>query len=139
LQRRGFTSGDYRVVRAAPEEVAAHLCEADAALVMIRPASVARRAMSPTKFAEYLAAGLPVVATAGIGDLDAQIAEGRTGVLLRSHDRAAYAEAFQELRKLLADPATRDRCRSQARACYDLAAVGGVRYRRLYAKVRSGR
>jgi len=135
LDRRGFTRDDYRVVNAAPEDVPRYLAEADAGLAIIRP-SYARRSMSPTKFAEYLAAGLPVVATAGIGDLDAQIAEGRTGVLLRSHDRAAYAEAFRALQELRRDPELAARCRAEVRARYDLARVGGARYARLYAGLR---
>jgi glycosyltransferase involved in cell wall biosynthesis len=135
LERRGFTRDDYRVIDAAPEEVPRYLRAADVGLAVMRP-SFARRAMSPTKFAEYLAAGLPVIATAGIGDLDAHIAEGRVGALLPRHDRAAYIDALravEELRPLA------ERCREMVRARYDLEGVGGAGYRRLYGGVRPSR
>jgi glycosyltransferase involved in cell wall biosynthesis len=128
LERVGFTRDDYRLVNAAPEDVPRWLAEADAGLAIIRP-SYARRAMSPTKVAEYLAAGLPVVATAGIGDLDAL----RNVILLHGN---AYAEAFRALQELRRDPELAERCREEARSKYDMASVGGARYRRLYAGLR---
>jgi glycosyltransferase involved in cell wall biosynthesis len=103
-------------------------------LSLIRP-SFARRSMSPTKFAEYLAAGLPVIASAGIGDLDAHIDEARAGVLVERFDRDAYIAAFDAIMELRRDPELAARCRAEARARYDLHNVGGERYRRLYDAV----
>ena len=131
LHRAGFTSDDYRVMQAAPEEVPNYLRAADVALMLIQ-ASYARRASSPTKFAEYLAAGLPVIATPGIGDLDQQITEARVGVLL---DGDRYDEALRALEELRRDPELAARCREFARTHYDLHTVGGARYRRLYDAV----
>ena len=131
LERHGFTANDYRVMRAEPADVPMFLGAADVALSLIR-SSYARIASSPTKFAEYLAAGVPVISTAGIGDLDAHIEEGRTGVLLRSLDRAAYADALRAIEALRRDPELVERCRQEARTRYDLETVGGARYRRLY-------
>ena len=82
-----------------------------------------------------LAAGLPVIATAGIGDLDTHVKEARVGVLLRTLDRAAYDDAFRAVEELRRDPELAERCRSEALARYDLYTVGGVRYRRLYDAV----
>jgi glycosyltransferase involved in cell wall biosynthesis len=134
LQRLGFSTDDYRVMQVAPDDVPAYLRAADVALALIRP-SFARRAMSPTKFAEYLASGLPILASAGIGDLDAHIEAARVGVLLKSFDRAAYDDALRAIEELRCDPALAERCRAEARARYDLHTVGGVRYRRLYDAV----
>jgi glycosyltransferase involved in cell wall biosynthesis len=131
LERHGLTANDYRVMRAEPADVPMFLGAADVALSIIRP-SYARIASSPTKFAEYLAAGLPVVSTTGIGDLDGHIEEGRAGVLLRSLDREAYLDALRALETLRGDPNLGERCRQEARARYDLETVGGARYRRLY-------
>jgi glycosyltransferase involved in cell wall biosynthesis len=135
LERAGFSRDDYRIFTAAPEEVPRYLRAADVAISLIRT-SFARSASSPTKFAEYLAAGLPVISTAGIGDLDTQIEEHRVGVLLRSFDAAAYAEAIRAVTELRRDAQLAERCRALARAEYDLHAVGGPRYRRLYDALR---
>lgn len=134
MDRLGFSNDDYRVMQVAPEEVPKYLRAADVGLSLIRP-SYPRRSMSPTKFAEYLAAGLPVIASAGIGDLDAHIEQARVGVLLQTHDRATYAEALRSVDALRSDPELPERCRGEARARYDLHTVGGVRYRRLYDEV----
>lgn len=135
LERCGFTRDDYRVIRVSPEEVPRYLSAADVVLLIVRP-SQARKAMSPTKFAEYLAARLPVIATAGIGDLDVHIEEGRLGVLLRSLDREAYRDALQIIESLRCDPDLAERCRREARTRYDLETVGGALYRRLHSAVR---
>jgi glycosyltransferase involved in cell wall biosynthesis len=131
LERAGFGAGDYRVMPADPQDVPRLLGAADVALSILRP-SIARVASSPTKFAEYLAAGLPVLSGVGIGDLDAHIAEARVGVVLRSLDRAAYVDALGDLETLRRDPELAERCRQTARTRYDLETIAGVRYRRLY-------
>ena len=134
LERCGFATGDFRVIHAATDDVPNYLRAADVALSLIRP-SYARRSMSPTKFAEYLAAGLPVIANAGIGDLDAHIEKSRTGVLLQRMDRAAYDDALRAAEELRRDPELAARCRAEVNLHYNLESVGGVRYRRLYASV----
>lgn len=131
LARAGFGAGDYRVMRADPQDVPRFLEAADVALCILR-SSIARVATSPTKFAEYLAAGLPVLSGAGVGDMDAHIAAERVGVVLRSFDRPAYIEALRELETLRRDPELAERCRHTARTHYDLESIAGVRYRRLY-------
>lgn len=137
LEHVGFTPDDYRVLAVPPQDVPRYLRASDVALSLIRP-SFARRASSPTKFAEYLAAGLPVISTAPIGDMDAQIEQHRVGVLLRSLDRPSYAQATRAMTELRRDPQLADRCRTLAREEYDLHAVGGVRYRQLYDAVLHG-
>ncbi|MGH9418650.1 MAG: glycosyltransferase, partial [Thermoanaerobaculia bacterium] len=116
------------------DDVPNYLRAADVALALVRP-SYARQSMSPTKFAEYLAAGLPVIATSGIGDLDTHIEEGRVGVLLDRFDRDAYLQALRAIDELRCDPDLAARCRAEARKRYDLQTAGGVRYRRLYDKL----
>ncbi|HEV8434029.1 MAG TPA: glycosyltransferase [Thermoanaerobaculia bacterium] len=134
LQRAGFSEADFRVLSVAPDDVPKYLGAADVGISLILQ-SPARRAASPTKFAEYLAAGLPVIHSAGVGDLDAQVEQHRVGVLVRSLDDAAYADAIRAMTELRRDPELAARCRALARAEYDLHDVGGERYRRLYDAV----
>ena len=67
---------------------------------------------SPLKVYEYLAAGLPVVASR-IGQVPAALDGGRLGVLAAPGDAAALAEAIASLR---ADPARRTALRAAGRA-----------------------
>ncbi|MFE5838983.1 glycosyltransferase family 4 protein [Arthrobacter sp. NPDC056493] len=71
---------------------------------------------SPLKVYEYLAAGMPIVATA-VGQIPSIVEDGRTGLLVPPGDASAFAAA---LRRLGADAALRERLGTQARA----AAVG---------------
>lgn len=107
-----------------------HTCHA--ALCLLRPCR-SKLASSPTKIGEYLAAGLPVVLNAGIGDLDELIAQERVGVLLPSLDAAGYRAGAQQLSELLADPGVRARCRRAARRHFDMELIGWRLYREIYA------
>lgn len=50
--------------------------------VLIREQSVTNRVASPTKFAEYLSAGLPVMISEGIGDYAGFVRNNRCGIVL---------------------------------------------------------
>ena len=131
LDDLGFTRNDYRALYVQPEALPSYLAAADVALSMILP-SYSRIAASPTKFAEYLAAGLPVVSTRGIGDLDRLIAEEEVGVLLDGLDEDSYRKAFEMIQRLSNDVDLKRRCAAVASREYDLHAIGGARYARLY-------
>jgi glycosyltransferase involved in cell wall biosynthesis len=89
---------------------------------------------SPTRMAEILGCGLPVVANEGVGDVAQIIREHRVGVLVRGSSQQEMAAAWDELEKLLADPDLATRCRCAAEAVFSLEA-GTAAYSALYAKV----
>jgi len=134
LQRLGFREQDFYVGRAAPADVPRYLRAADAAISFIKPC-YSKQASSPTKLAEYLAAGLPVVCNAGVGDVDQVIAEDRVGVIVEEFTAEAYARAWDGLRALQADEELPRRCRESARRRFDLERVGGALYRNLYRRL----
>ena len=137
LGSAGFSAADYAVVAADPADVPKYLAAADVGLLLRRP-SASRIAASPTKFAEYLAAGLPIVATAGVGDLDEHIEQHRVGVRLHGFDRDNYVGALRALAELERDPGRVGRANALL-AQYDVRAVGAFRYRRLYDELLRGR
>ena len=116
----------------APAEIVPHLrAECHVALCLLRPC-FSKIASSPTKVGEYLAAGLPVVVNAGIGDLDELLTSERVGIVLPSLDPAVYRSAAQQLAALLQDPDLRQRCLDAARQWFDLEHVGWSRYLEIY-------
>jgi glycosyltransferase involved in cell wall biosynthesis len=126
---------DRCVIRGAdPAEVPAYLHAADVGLALYKPGA-AKAGSSPTKFAEYLAAGLPVFASGNVGDMDKNITADRTGVVLSSSSPEAIADAWARMEELEGDPETRRRCRLSAETRFHLQDVAGVRYRRLYEQV----
>jgi glycosyltransferase involved in cell wall biosynthesis len=133
LARAGADPGHYTITSAPAQLVAEYLAAADFGISLIRPAP-SKASSSPTKIGEYLGAGLPVLCTAGVGDLDAMIGP-EVGVIVHEHTDVAYAAAASRMASLLARPETGERCRALARSTLSLAAVGIPRYRDLYAEV----
>jgi glycosyltransferase involved in cell wall biosynthesis len=136
--RARIDAEDYRVTSAAPERVGHYLSVAEFGLSFVRPC-FSKISSSPTKIGEYLAAGLPVVSTAGIGDVD-QLLEGQdVGVLVRTLDEPGYESATPAAFALAADAQVRERCRQVAREALSLDEVGIPRYDGLYRNVADGR
>jgi glycosyltransferase involved in cell wall biosynthesis len=133
LDRRGVAAPHYTITFAPPDEVGAHLAAGDCAISFIRP-SPSKASSSPTKIGEYLAAGLPVAATAGVGDLD-EVLTPDVGLLVAEHTAAEHTAAALRLEALRADPATSERCHALSRAQFSLAELGIPRYRELYEYV----
>jgi glycosyltransferase involved in cell wall biosynthesis len=132
---RERTGTNATVGRLAHEDVVSHLRRTcDAGLTFITP-SLSKRVSSPTKAAEYLAAGLPVITNRGIGDLDEIVCTERVGVTVAEFSDDAYREAAQQLAALLADKGLRARCVAVARKYFDLELVGWSRYRTVYAQL----
>jgi glycosyltransferase involved in cell wall biosynthesis len=132
--RAGIGGDDFRITRAEPADVGRYLQAADYGISFVRPC-FSKISSSPTKVGEYLAAGLPVVSTAGIGDVDELLERNRVGVVVRELSPSAYEVAAREALELARDPGTRERCRAAARERLSLAHVGIPRYDELYRKV----
>jgi glycosyltransferase involved in cell wall biosynthesis len=131
LNRRDVTTG-CTITSAPHDEVGRYLAAADFGISFIRP-SPSKVSSSPTKVAEYLGAGLPVVSTSGVGDLD-QLITPQVGSLVSEHTPASYRRAADHVIGLLQQQATADRCREVARRELSLRDVGIPRYRRLYER-----
>ena len=117
------------------------LSSADVGLSFILPAP-SKRACSPVKNGEYLACGLPVVSTAGIGDYSDLISRTRIGVIVPSLDPPALEAAARELEGLVTEPGLAARCRRVAVEFLDLQRVLLPHYRQLYLRLlgrRAGR
>jgi glycosyltransferase involved in cell wall biosynthesis len=132
LEQQAIRS-DFTIASTSPELLRCYLAAADLGISFIRPAP-SKASSSPTKIGEYLGAGLPVVCTSGVGDLDALITPD-VGTLVSAHTEAAYRAAADQSIRLLARADVADRCRALARRELSLAEVGIPRYRRLYEEV----
>jgi glycosyltransferase involved in cell wall biosynthesis len=137
LRELGVPDDSFHVGRVAPAEVPRYLKASDIAVSFIR-ACYSKLSSSPTKIAEYLAAGLPVVCNAGIGDVDEVIEGDRVGVVLRDFDDESFARALEEVEALRAEGDLSARARASAERRFDIERVGGAKYRRLYARLAAG-
>lgn len=116
-----------------PEQVPGQLYAGDVGLCLIL-SSFSKVASAPTRFAEYLASGMPVVATPGTGDLEVIIEQEGVGTVLRGEDQGSLAEAAARIREIAMDPQTRERCRSVASQRFDVN-TGASAYAALYRRL----
>jgi glycosyltransferase involved in cell wall biosynthesis len=132
--RQFGATGDWAEVRTVePDRVASWLRLGRGLFFFIRPIP-SKRASCPTKFAEGLALGLPIVCNRGIGDLDEVLEKENVGVLVDSFSDSAYTEAGRRLQRLLEDPKLADRCRRLAETRYGLD-LGTEAYCHLYREL----
>jgi len=132
MTSRNVPVDHFSVLSVPARLVPSYLSAADAGLSFIKRC-FSKIASSPTKNAEYLACGLPLIINAGIGDSDALIDEWNAGVLLEDLTDAEYAEAQPFIEAMAAKPDARKHARAVAEQLFDLQTVGAERYAALYA------
>lgn len=136
LKKLGVAESDFLIRQVTPAEVPTYLQAADVALSFIKTC-YSKQSSSPTKIAEYLVSGLPVISNSGIGDLDEVIAEDKVGVIVPELNRAAYRTALAMVEQLRTEADLSARCRASALKRFELKAVGGSRYLWLYHQMMS--
>jgi glycosyltransferase involved in cell wall biosynthesis len=130
--KEGLPEEALTVLRVPPEKVACYVALARAGL-SFRKATFSQIAASPTKVPEYLAAGIPVITNAGIGDTDEMIRGASAGVILEDMSEESLGRAADELIALLREgESLESRCRMLARRRFSLEEVGGPRYLKVY-------
>jgi glycosyltransferase involved in cell wall biosynthesis len=126
----GLSASCLSISKVAPECVPRELAQADVGLCFVKPTE-AKVASCPTKLGEYLACGLPVVATDGVGDVTDIIERNRVGVIVRHDDESSWPVVVQKLEMLLRDPDLKTRCRRVAEQSFGLE-NGAKKYLRIY-------
>ncbi|HJR05826.1 MAG TPA: glycosyltransferase [Pyrinomonadaceae bacterium] len=134
LKRAGLNAEDFWIGAVKPAEVPAYLRRARLGL-SFRKATFSQIAASPTKIPEYLAAGLPAVCNAGIGDTDELLTRSRTGIIVRDFDERTLDEAARAALALADDAEVSARCVETAHRYFDLVSVGGVGYLSAYRRL----
>lgn len=102
---------------AMPRQVSNHhigfgICKPEAGVELL--------AASPTKLAEFLACGRPVVVNAGLGDMDELVKVNDCGVVIDGPSDTELERVSDEIERLLDDPDVSNRCRQLARQHFDI-------------------
>jgi glycosyltransferase involved in cell wall biosynthesis len=127
----GLGDDETRTAAAPSDEVPDYLSAADVALALIKP-SFSKRASSPTKYAECLAVGLPLVVSREVGD-SRRISEADGAVALTTLDDEALGRGGAQLTALLERPREHFRC--IARNLFDVESVALPTYSQLYDRL----
>jgi glycosyltransferase involved in cell wall biosynthesis len=126
----GVDPADVRVVAARRAEVPRYLATFDLSVVFIR-ADPSTAGVSPTKLAELFACNIPVIASAGVGDMDEIINPGTNdSILVRDYSESALRAALSEALRIVRSPGRRGREASHAFSLSE----GVNRYHSVYSR-----
>ena len=135
LRKHGYNDGDVLITQVLPGDIPMYLRAADAAVSFIKPC-YSKQASSPTKNAEYLACGLPIIVNDGIGDTTEFTQNDATGVVIKEFSDNSYAAALDKFWEIMMDRhSLSEKCTRSARDRFDLSSIGGERYRHLYQRL----
>ncbi len=126
----GIPAGQVFVRYARRDEVPAYLGLSNCSIFFIRP-SFSKTASSPTKHAELMGMGIPVICN-NIGDTGNIIEATRTGVIVHAFSDKDYDQAVEKLPQLLT--ISKDIIRKAAFEFFDLK-EGAKKYAVLYSKI----
>lgn len=122
-------------ISASPPELVPLVLQGQIASVMFYAGGeISELGRSPTRLAEILGSGLPVVTNDGVGDVAQIVRTYRVGVVVANLTEAEMNRGWDELQELLADPELQARCRRVAESFFSLEA-GTRAYSKIYGEI----
>lgn len=133
LRRAGVDLDRVEVAAAAYDEVGGQIARMDAGIFFIKPV-FSKRASCPTRMGEFLACGKPCLANAGVGDVEEDLSETRTGIAIGGFSDEELAAGLERLIQIAGEPGTTERCRLAAEQRFSLAS-GVAAYDAVYQRL----
>lgn len=135
--KRSLSFDEITIEEAEFEEMPDYINLADVGMFFIKPV-FSKRSSCPTKFAEYLACGLPVLINAGIGDTDRIVEKYKLGVVINEFSKESYSSKINSLLEIMKNKELlSDRCRKVAEDIFSLD-KGVSKYFDIYNRILSG-
>lgn len=111
--QKGIEERDYTIIALKPDDVAKYLLASDLAISFIYD-TYSKKASFPTKIAEYLMAGLPLIINAQNNFLRELVAANKLGAVIDKFDNKSLEKAVDELLILMEDKNLKQRCKKTA-------------------------
>jgi glycosyltransferase involved in cell wall biosynthesis len=131
---QGLLGQRLSIIARAPRDMPDVIREHDVSIMFYAGGNVSELGRSPTRMAEVLGSGIPVVVNSGVGDVPDIVRKYNVGVLLESPAPEHLQSALGALEALLAEPDLPARCRAAAEAVFSLE-IGTEAYRTLYQRI----
>ena len=113
-----------------PEAVSGH----NVSVMFYAGGEVSELGRSPTRMAEVLGSGIPVIANEGVGDVATIVRDNRVGVILERPEPLQIEKAMQELNSLVMEGGLPERCRETAERLFSLES-GTNAYQSIYEAI----
>lgn len=115
-------------------EMPARLKNHDGSVFFFTP-NISKLGSAPTRMAEILGTGIPVLTNSGVGDVANIVEKNKVGVLLYSEKPAAIHAACDSFINLLQSPMIANECRTTAEAIFSLE-NGVLNYQKVYDTIK---
>lgn len=135
--KNGFQLDDFVILNLPPVQIPSYIRSVSVSIMFIKQVEC-KIGSSPTKFAESLAAGVPVCINREIGDIDEIIESEKVGVIVDDFSVMSYKKAIDQLIVLFSDKDILARCKKVAKTYFSLE-MGINRYFLLYNLITSGK
>lgn len=135
IAEKGLNLQDFTLKAVPFKQMPDYLSMVDAGFLFLS-LKLSGAACFPTKFAEFLSCGIPVIANADIGDTEMIIKQNRIGTIISDFSQSEYRRSFHEMLKLKDDGELKQRCRKAAVDLFSVD-VGVKRYQEVYSDINS--
>jgi glycosyltransferase involved in cell wall biosynthesis len=121
---------DYTIQSITWKDMPRWLSIADVAIFFITP-TFSKQGSFPTKMAESLAMGIPIITNSGMRDISAFLEKQNVGIVIKNFHPSSYVRAVAELQRLLKETGLKKRCRTAAEKHLSVS-IGIKRYADIY-------
>ena len=129
---RNFGLGEKIINNLPHHEMPTWVSLSSVGIALCKTGDISLRGAMPTKVAEFLSCGRPVILSKGIGDFDEILKENKVGITISKND--SLQMKVKELTWLLNDPNTANRCRNVAEELFSITSAAKT-YSELYQKI----
>jgi glycosyltransferase involved in cell wall biosynthesis len=119
LRSHGVQEDRVELIAVDPGEMPRVITRVDASVFFIKPV-YSKKASAPTKLGELLAAGIPCLTNAGVGDMDQILTRERVGIAVERFDIDSLREGLARLIDMAEAPGIQLRCRAAAMRNFSL-------------------
>jgi glycosyltransferase involved in cell wall biosynthesis len=102
-------------------------------IFFIRP-TFSKKASCPTKLAEFLSCGVPIITGNGVGDVAEIIQKENVGIVLKSFTSAKITQSFKKIIRLKRKKNISKQCRLAAKKYFSLI-EGTKKYSKIYTSI----
>lgn len=136
IEDKAQDTRNFTIMKVPYQDMPSYISIADAGIFFIKQ-TFSKRFSCPTKYAEYLASGLPMIINAGIGDTDKFVKTYNIGVVVERFEKEEYVKAINKLFEIVKSrDSLANRCRKVAEDFFSLE-KGVEKYSQIYMRITS--
>ena len=131
VKQKGINEDDIYIKFSTRKELPTLLSVSSVSIFFIKN-TFSKKASSPTKHAELMGLGIPVIANSGVGDIDQIILNTNTGKIINLDNHNAFEDSCKNINELT--DIGKDQIRKQGKEIFSLE-IGVAKYSEIYLRL----